>query len=110
MKSPCGVLRLSLHVFARYAVDHFGGDQSAVPTHATSIGLATVMRARQHCLVVVGAGKVPLLHARSVPVWVHVCACVCLCASVRGIVWDCVCLPVCSCVCARASVCGCQCV
>jgi glucosamine-6-phosphate deaminase len=46
---------------ARYAADHFDGDMSAVPTHAVSIGLATVMRSRELCLVVVGEQKAPLV-------------------------------------------------
>ncbi len=41
----------------RYAADHFGGSLAAVPTHAVTIGLATVMRAKELCLVVVGDRK-----------------------------------------------------
>lgn len=44
----------------RYARDHFG-TLDAVPTHATTIGLGTVMRAREICLCVVGEGKAGLL-------------------------------------------------
>jgi glucosamine-6-phosphate deaminase len=45
---------------ARYATDHFG-TIDAVPTHATTIGLGTVMRAKEICLCVVGEGKAELL-------------------------------------------------
>ena len=44
----------------RYAKDHFG-TIDAVPTHATTIGLGTVMRAKEICLCVVGEGKAVLL-------------------------------------------------
>ena len=44
----------------RYAADHFGALE-AVPTHATTIGLGTVMRAREICLCVVGEAKAALL-------------------------------------------------
>ena len=44
----------------RYAKDHFG-TMEAVPTHATTIGLGTVMRAKELCLCVVGQPKAKLL-------------------------------------------------
>ena len=44
----------------RYARDHFGSLE-AVPTHATTIGLGTVMRAKEICLCVVGGDKAALL-------------------------------------------------
>merc|ERR1712031_64354 len=44
----------------RYAKDHFG-TLDKVPTHATTIGLGTVMRAKEICLCVVGEGKAELL-------------------------------------------------
>ena len=44
----------------RYARDHFGSLE-AVPTHATTIGLGTVMRSRELCLCVVGKAKAELL-------------------------------------------------
>ncbi len=46
----------------RYAKDHFGS-LDAVPTHATSIGLATCLRAKELCLCVVGNKKAALLAA-----------------------------------------------
>lgn len=44
----------------RYAKDHFG-TLAKVPTHATTIGLGVVMRAKEICLCVVGEGKAELL-------------------------------------------------
>jgi glucosamine-6-phosphate deaminase len=44
----------------RYAKDHFG-TIDAVPTHATTIGLGTVMRAKEMVLCVAGEGKAGLL-------------------------------------------------
>jgi glucosamine-6-phosphate deaminase len=41
----------------RYATDHFGSLEQT-PTHATTIGLGVVMRAKELCLCVVGSGKV----------------------------------------------------
>ena len=43
-----------------YAPD-FGGDVAAVPTHAVTYGLATLMAARSCCLVAVGAGKADIV-------------------------------------------------
>ena len=44
----------------RYAENTFGS-LDKVPTHATTIGMGTVMRSRHLCLVVVGQSKVEML-------------------------------------------------
>ena len=61
MVALCALLLIIVLVrWSRYAKDHFG-TIDAVPTHATTIGLGTVMRAKEICLCVVGEGKAPLL-------------------------------------------------
>ncbi len=45
---------------ARYAAD-FDGDAAAVPTHAVTYGLGTLLTARRLVLVAVGAAKAPLV-------------------------------------------------